>query len=152
MPIAAGFVKAARMTRIRNFLAGSFLAVVALAGCSSPSEPPPPPIAPISGPQPIDGTYHGLAQLIRGTEMNCGNMDEFSVQVVNHTVGFTLRQPQADWKPVVVFSAPIQADGSFDAELGTSYMRGTLSDGHMQGRISGDICGFSFNADRDGTF
>ena len=135
---------------MRNFLAGS---VLALAGCASQSAPPPvPPIAPISGPQPVDGTYHGLAQLIRGTEMNCGNMDEFSWQVVNHTISFKLPQPQADWKPVVTFSAPIQADGSFDAESGTSYLRGTLSNGHMQGEVSGDICGFSFNADRDGTF
>jgi hypothetical protein len=135
------------MIRTRRF----WLATLLVSSCSSPP-PAPPPIPPISGPQPIDGTYHGLTQTIRGSAMNCGNQDEFAVTVTNHTINFNLPQPQAEWKPVVPFSAVIGPDGSFNAQSGTSYLRGTLSNGHMQGEISGDICGFAFNADRDGTF
>lgn len=135
------------MTRTRNLC----LACLILASCSN-SPPPPAPIPPISAPQPIDGTYHGLTQTIRGTAMSCGNQNEFTVTVTNHTINFSLPQPEAEWKPVVPFSATIGPDGSFDAESGTSFMRGTVSHGHMQGQISGDICGFTFNADRDGTF
>lgn len=144
------------MTRTRNFdaaLLASIMAAAIGAGCSKDTPPPMSyPIAPISGPQPIDGTYGGLMQLIRGDAINCGNTNEFRLQVTNQSFTFKLAQPQVDWKPQILFTASIAPDGSFNAQSGTSYMRGTLKDGHMQGRISGDSCGFTFDADRNGNW
>ena len=144
------------MTRTRNFhpaLLTFVVAVAIAAGCSKEQAPPDSyPIPPISGPQPIDGLYNGFAQLIRGDVMNCGNNNEFRLQMTNQSFTYRLSQPQAGWKPVVVFTAAIGPDGTFEATSGTSYMRGTLKNGHMQGRISGDICGFDFDADRTGTW
>jgi len=93
-----------------------------------------------------------MMQLIRGDEMNCGNTNEFRLQVVNKSFTYRLSQPQADWMPVLAFTATIGPDGSFEATAGNGYMRGKLSDGHMHGRMSGDVCGFTFDADRNGTW
>ncbi|MFL5252653.1 MAG: hypothetical protein ACJ8AI_07125 [Rhodopila sp.] len=110
------------------------------------------PIAPVSGPQPVDGTYGGMMQLIRGAEMICGNTNEFRLQVINQSFTYQLSQPTVDWKPVLVFTSAIGPDGSFNAAAGNGFMRGTLKDGHMKGQISGDACAFTFDADRNATW
>ena len=109
-------------------------------------------IAPISGPQPVDGAYGGIMQLIRGDESTCGNTNEFSLRVANRSFTYRLSQPQIDWRPTLVFTTTIGSDGSFEATTGNGFMRGTLKDGHMQGRISGDACGFTFDAARNGSW
>ncbi len=124
-----------------------------LTACGAP--PPPAPAqaaAPAARPVPIDGTYDGLRTLVRGTAINCGNQDEFTLTIVNNTLTYQLSQPQVDWKPVILFTTAIGADGSFDAESGTSFMRGHIVNGHMRGELSGDVCGFTFEADRSGTW
>jgi hypothetical protein len=143
------------MTRARNLNAGlmGFAVAAALAaGCSRNDQPPPIPIAPISGPQPVDGMYSGYMQLIRGDSMRCGDNNEFRLTVSGQSFTYTLEQQTVAWKPTVLLSGQIASDGTFDAQSGTSFMRGSLKNGHMQGRISGDACGFDFNADRTGTF
>ena len=82
-------------------------------------------------------------QLNRGDEMNCGNTNEFRLRVAGQSFTYRLSQQQVAWKPVVVFTASIGPDGAFEAVSGTSYLRGTLKNGHMQGRMSGDVCGFT---------
>ncbi len=144
------------MTRTRNLnvaLMGSVIAVALGVGCSrNDGTPPPIPIPPLSGPQPVDGNYSGYMQLIRGDAMTCGDNNEFRLLVSGQSFTYRLMQQQVEWKPVVVFTGSIAPDGKFDATSGTSFMRGRLKDGHMQGRISGDLCGFDFDADRSGTF
>ena len=120
-----------------------------LAACSSP---PPPPAAAPPPPQPIDGTYGGIMQLSRGDAMNCGDGNPITLQVQNHSFTYQLSQPRAEWKPVVVFTATIGPDGSFNAQSGPDSMSGRISQGTMQGVIIGDICGFNFNAARGGTW
>ncbi len=143
------------MKPTRNLIAALLTTAVAtalVAGCAKDQSPPmSAPIAPISGPQPVDGTYGGLMQLIRGDVMNCGNTNEFQLQVVNQTFTYRLTQPLS-YRPAIVFTASIAPDGSFEATSGAAYMRGTLKDGHIHGRISGDACGFDFNADRGGAW
>ena len=143
-----------RITHVaRGAIRAAALAATALAaGCVKSPPPMSYPLPPISGPQPIDGRYDGLMQLIRGDVINCGNSNEFHLKVANQSFSYELSQPQAPWKPVIVFTATIGPDGAFNATSGTGYMRGTLTNGHMQGRISGDICGFDFNADRTGNW
>jgi hypothetical protein len=122
---------------------------VTLAACVVSPPAPPPAAAP---PPPIDGTYGGVMQLSRGEAMNCGNENPITLQVQNHMFTYRLGQPQAEWNPVLVFTATIGPDGAFNAQVGPDSMSGTVSAGVMQGQIIGDICGFSFNATHGGTW
>jgi hypothetical protein len=91
-------------------------------------------------------------QLSRGTAITCGNENPITLQVTNHQFTYQLHQPQAEWKPVVVFNAVIGPDGGFDTQSGPDSMSGSVNGGNMQGVIIGDMCGFSFNASRGGTW
>jgi hypothetical protein len=122
----------------------------ALTACGSP--PPPAPIANAPPPPPIDGTYGGVMELNRGESITCGNENPITLHVVNHAFTYQLNQPQADWNPVIVFNAMIGPDGAFNARSGSDSMSGSVASGNMQGVIVGDICGFSFNAGRGGTW
>jgi hypothetical protein len=121
-----------------------------MAGCSSP----PAPAAAVSPPEPVpvDGTYGGVMQLSRGDAINCGDENPITLQVKDHVFTYQLSQPRAEFKPVIVFTATIGPDGSFNAQSGPDSMSGQVSQGTMQGVIIGDICGFNFNADRGGTW
>jgi hypothetical protein len=91
-------------------------------------------------------------QLSRGQAINCGNENPITLHVANHAFSYQLNQPQAEWKPVIVFNAAIGPDGAFNAQSGPDSMSGSVAGGNMQGVIIGDICGFSFNASRGGTW
>lgn len=127
--------------------------VTCLTGCSNTA----PPSAPVPSPPPaqvtsVNGTYNGLMQLTSGPSDSCGTSNIFTVVVRNSSFSFVLNQPQVPWQPRRVFTATIAPDGSFNAGTGVAYMRGTTSQGHMQGQIVGDACQFQFEADSDGTF
>ena len=135
---------------MRPLIAMTMLSVVVgttLAACGrSPSGT----IGPAPRPVAIDGTYGGVMRLSRGQAVNCGDSDPITVHVKNHAFSYRLHQPQADWRPVIVFTATIAPDGSFNARSGPDSMSGRVANGTMRGRIVGDICGFSFVADRGG--
>jgi hypothetical protein len=63
-----------------------------------------------------------------------------------------LQQPQVPWRPTVTFAVDIAPDGSFVTKSGAAFIKGQVKQGHMQGQIVGDACGFSFEADNDGSF
>jgi hypothetical protein len=139
------------MPRLRAITELGVAVATLLAGCS-PGQPPPAVATAPSRSVPIDGTYGGVMQLTRGDAMNCGNENPITLQVQNHTFTYRLGQPRAEWKPVIVFTVAIAPDGSFNAQSGPDSMSGQVASGSMQGQIVGDICGFSFNADRGGTW
>jgi hypothetical protein len=91
-------------------------------------------------------------QLISGSAISCGTEDMLTLHVANNAFAYQLNQPQVPWQPVRAFNVVIAADGSFQAQSGTAYMRGTVSVGHMAGDLVGDACGFHFEADRSGTW
>ncbi len=126
------------------------------AGCADRAPPPPPP-APIaaapSGPVAVDGVYQGNRQLVRGGSsvgLLCGTADPFTVTVTNRAFQYVLRQPEVAYQPTRTFNATINADGTFRATDGPAYIDGTAGGGSMQGEISGDACGYVFQADRQG--
>ena len=140
------------MTRLLSRTSAASL-LACLIGCSDGD----PPSAPASGPSParvtsVNGTYNGLMQLTSGPSDSCGTSNIFRVVVQNKAFRFVLNQPQVPWQPQRVFAATIAPDGSFNAGTDVAYMRGTTSQGHMQGQIVGDACQFQFEADSDGTF
>ena len=87
-----------------------------LAACNNP--PPPGPFVPVPALPPIDGTYGGVMQLNCGSAISCGNDNPITLHVENHAFTYQLNQPQAEWKPVIVFKAIIGPDGAFNAQLG----------------------------------
>jgi hypothetical protein len=139
----------------RIFPAAITWLAVGLTGCADRAPAPPPPVA--TAPPPahavsIDGTYNGLMQLTSGMPTACGTSNVFALVVQGHAFRYVLDQPEVPWQPQRVFTASILPDGSFQAGTGVAYMRGTLSQGHMQGQIVGDACQFQFEADSVGTF
>jgi hypothetical protein len=126
-----------------------------LIGCTGSGQSDPP--AGASGPalaQPtsINGNYNGVKQLVTGAAMSCGTQDIFTLQVRNRAFHYVLNQPEVPWRQSVTFDVVITPDGSFHAGSGAAYIDGKASQGHMQGQIVGDACGYQFEADNVGSF
>jgi hypothetical protein len=131
------------------------LALLAGLACCADRAPPPPPPAPVaaapSGPVAVDGTYHGHKQLVRGGDgpgLLCGLLDPVTITVAGRAFHYVLRQPEVPYQPTRTFDATIDADGAFRAVDGPAYIAGSAGGGHMQGEISGDACGYAFQADQ----
>jgi hypothetical protein len=60
--------------------------------------------------------------------------------------------PQVPWRSQRSFDVVIAPDGSFQVQSGPAYIRGQVSQGHMQGQIVGDVCSYQFEADNSGTW
>jgi hypothetical protein len=126
-----------------------------LIGCSGSgaSDPAAPSINPPSAlPVSIDGNYNGVMQLVTGGAISCGTQDTLGLQVRNRAFRYVLDQPQVPWRRSVTFDVVIAPDGTFHAGSGAAYIDGKAVQGHMQGQIVGDSCGFEFEADNTGTF
>ena len=111
------------MTDTQRLLTGSVLGLAAavLAACGGTPAPQPVAAPPPPAPVPTDGSYDGLAQVIRGSANSCGDQMQFRLRVVNQAFSYRLAQPRAEWKPVIVFNATIGPDGSFNARSGTGF-------------------------------
>jgi hypothetical protein len=101
----------------------------------------------------VDGVYRGSRQLVRGGSgvgLLCGTSDPFTLTVTNRAFQYVLRQPEVAYQQTRTFNATIDADGNFKAVDGPAYIDGTAGGGSIQGEISGDACGYVFQADRQG--
>jgi hypothetical protein len=138
---------------LRSALLG-LACMAALAGCADRAPPPPPPAAvapPPTGPVAVDGFYVGTRQLVRGGDgpgVLCGSLDPFTVTVSGRTFRYVLRQPEVPYTPTRTFAVTIDQDGAFRAVDGPAYIVGSAGGDAMQGEISGDACGYVFQADR----
>jgi hypothetical protein len=142
------------MANLRSGLAVMAICMTA-SGCAVAPQPPAPPapvVAPPTQPVSVNGTYSGITQLVQESAMSCGTQDMFTLHVVDNAFDYTINQPQVPWQPVRSFTVAIAPDGSFQAQSGAAYIRGTVSGGHMAGDIMGDACGYHFEADSTGTF
>ena len=126
-----------------------------LIGCTGSGQSDPPAVTsgpPLAQPTSINGNYNGVKQLVTGAPMSCGTQDIFTLQVQNRAFHYVLNQPEVPWRPSVTFDVVITPDGSFHGGSGATYIDGKASQGHMQGQIVGDACGFQFEADNVGSF
>jgi hypothetical protein len=127
----------------------------AASGCTdAPQTPPitPAAVARPAGPVSVNGTFNGIMQTTQGTNLSCGTMDMLTLNVVNNAFSYTLNQPDVVSQPVRSFNVVIAPDGSFDAQSGAAYIRGTASGTHIAGDIVGDSCGYHFEADSSGAW
>ena len=142
------------MSRVRSeILTIGFCA--SLIGCTGSGQSDPAAVAsgpPLAQSASINGNYNGVKQLVTGAAMSCGTQDIFTLQVQNRAFRYVLNQPQVPWRQSVTFDAVIAPDGSFHAGSGATYIDGKASQGHMQGQIVGDACGYQFEADSVGSF
>ncbi len=128
------------------------------AGCASSATPPAPVVAtPVvaapSGPIAVDGTYQGHKQVERGAAgpgVLCGSFDPFTATVTNRAFHYVLNQPEVPYQSTRAFDVTIDADGNFKAINGPTYIAGNAGGGTMQGEISGDACGYVFQANMPG--
>jgi hypothetical protein len=135
-----------------------FLLLPALAaGCGGKAPPPPSATGPATalpaGPVAVDGTYQGTKVLVRGDGgpgLLCGSLDPFSVTVAGRAFHYVLHQPEIPYQATRVFAVTIDTDGAFKATDGPTYIAGNAGGGTMQGEVSGDVCGYTFEADRLG--
>ncbi len=135
-----------------------FLAIAGVAvtvtGCADTPQtpPPPPPVAQPSGPVAVNGAFNGIMQLVEGLPASCGTQDTLTLNVVSNAFSYTLNQPQVPGQPTRTFNVMIASDGSYQAQSGAAFIRGTASSNHMSGDIFGDACGFHFEADNSGSW
>ena len=158
MPLSA---PVALVRRKGQTVAGSRLCLVAavvcgaMSGCTVAPQPAPITPAPVASPTrpvSVNGTFNGIMQTTQGTNLSCGTMDMLTLNVVNNAFSYTLNQPEVISQPVRSFNVVIAPDGSFDAQSGAAYIRGTASGTHIAGDIVGDSCGYHFEADSSGTW
>jgi hypothetical protein len=142
------------MSRLRSeILAIGFCAC--LIGCTGSGQSDPPAVTsgpPLAQPTSINGNYNGVKQLVTGAAMSCGTQDIFTLQVQNRAFHYVLNQPEVPWRPSVTFDVVITPDVSFHGGSGAAYIDGKAAQGHMQGQIVGDACGYQFEADNVGSF
>jgi hypothetical protein len=138
--------------RLETLAIGFCASLIACSG-QGQSDPPTATInLPSARPASINGNYNGIKQLVSGAAISCGTQDIFSLQVQDSRFRYVLNQPQVPWRPSVTFNVVIAPNGSFHAASGAAYIDGKVSQGHMQGQIVGDSCGFQFEADNVGSF
>ncbi len=128
-----------------------FCGCALLASCTN-APPPSPQVPPLALPTSNNGNYSGFMQLASGPAMSCGTQVQLTLQVSNNTFEYVLLQPQVPLIPRRTFRVVIATDGSFQAQSGPAFIRGQVSQGHMQGQIYGDLCGYQFEADSTGVF
>ncbi len=132
--------------------------LVMLTGCQQPIDPAAqlPPVARAKpGPVDPDGTYQG--QLIsKGAvasgAFGCGSIDSLPLTIRDRKLRLVLAQPEIPYRTRIVFDVTISDDGTFASPSEETYMRGSVSDGHLQGQVVGDACSFSLEADRNGSW
>ena len=123
-----------------------------LAGCVEAPPPLPQAAAQPAGPGQMNGSYNGWMQLSSGPALSCGTQNTFTIEVRNNAFRYVLDQPQVPWKRQRIYDVVIKADGTFHAASGAAYVSGRVNQGRMQGEIVGDACGYTFQADRLGTW
>lgn len=130
---------------------------VLLAACSSPKPPPMSEQQAMQDlvpevPVPIDGVYRGFGSVIRGGTMTCGTQMTITIEVRDNAFTYVLQQPMVPYRRSVRLSATIGDDGRFQGSSGTASIAGVVKNGHMEGELNGDACGYAFQADQGGNW
>jgi hypothetical protein len=128
------------------------IAVIAIAGCSSP--PPSASSGPTVPPAAVswDGAYQGGVQITglgSGIQREwCETDPQMTVQVAGNKFTYTMPHPNTPGEPTMVYAASIAPDGSFRSDIGTGVMIGRVAGSRMTGLIDGSACVYSFSMDR----
>jgi hypothetical protein len=143
--------------RIANMFQSSRLCTMALlliiGGCAGPmgtihsDTPPPPPVTT------FDGTYRGTirntgaADAAQGSSW-CDTPGQPIITVVNGQFTYTVPHPNITTSLMTAFPATIAPDGSFYGEIITGSLSGRVDGTHIEGKIDGSACIYTFSGDR----
>jgi hypothetical protein len=139
---------------------GATLAVLALIGACTRSEPPlaPPPPS-LTSPVSFDGTYRGSIRVtsagISGGQTNwCDTPSAISLSLQNSTFNYVLLHPNvpkdSNYSLSPTFAVAVGPDGSFNAtsQNGEAQMVGQITGSQLSGQINGTACNYAFTADK----
>jgi hypothetical protein len=121
-------------------------------GCAGPmgpirSDPPPPP--PVTS---FDGSYRTTIQRIdtpatKGTVW-CDTPGQEVVTVANGQFSYAVQHPDVPGNPTPALPATFAADGSFSGQVIVGSIYGRVQGSHMEGRIDGSACLYTFTGER----
>ncbi len=116
--------------------AALLLLVAALGACSKAAQPIV--LQPPTGPPPdVDTRYRGTARLVRAANQFCPRSGPRVYEVQNGAIALSY---QAAGRRRVPISAPVQADGTFEATDGEGRLQGQLVNGLLEITISSEFC------------
>jgi hypothetical protein len=128
------------------------IAVIAVAGCNTPTKWVPSGSTPPPSLVSWDGAYSGTVQITglgSGIQRQwCETDPQMTVRVTGNKFGYAMPHPNTPGNPTMVYSAAIAPDGSFRSDIGSGVMTGRITGTHMTGLIDGSACVYSFTMDR----
>ena len=148
------FIRSATRYRIADMFQIRLCTMVLLmmiGGCAGSlgtihSNPLPPPVTS------FDGSYRSTIQTTHpfGGLMNtwCDSPGQPVITVENGQFTYTVPHPNVTTSITASFSATIAPDGSFYGEIITGTISGRIDGTHMEGRIDGSACVYTFTGDR----
>ena len=127
--------------------------MLVIAGCAGPmgtihSNPPPAP-----PPTAFDGSYHDTIRVTgsfgtaQGTSW-CDSPGQPVITVAKGQFTYAVPHPNIGGTPTPVFEASMAPDGSFYGQVITGSIAGHVSGSHIEGRIDGSACIYSFSGSR----
>jgi hypothetical protein len=127
------------------------LAII-LGGCAGPMgpiRPDPPSPPPVTS---FDGTYRITIQSIdtpatKGTVW-CNTPGQAVATVANGQFSLAVQHPDVPGNPTPTLPATFAADGTFPGQVTIATIFGRVQGSHMEGRIDGSACLYTFTGKR----
>lgn len=127
--------------------------LLVFAGCAGPmgtihSNPPPPP-----PPTAFDGSYRDTIRVTGSfgaaqTTSWCDSPGQSVITVSNGQFTYAVPHPNVSGRPTPVYQANMAPDGSFYGQVITGSISGHVSGTHIEGRIDGSACIYTFSGSR----
>ena len=108
------------------------------AGASSAPE--------VAPPTAIDGSYHGIARLVRAAIRGCPRSGARTVTVQGGALSLTYRGPTVS----TALAATVSSDGAIHGSDGRGSIDGQISGNHMDLSVSSDYCELRYALERTG--
>ncbi len=120
------------------------VSLVALTGCAAPAPPTPAAVTVQAPPERIDGSYRGIARLVRATIRGCPRSGSRLVTVEGNSMSLLYRGPTASY----ALAATVGPDGSIHGSDGRGNIDGQISGRHMDLTVSSEYCELRYALDR----
>jgi hypothetical protein len=108
--------------------------------------PPPPPVTSFDGS--YRNTIHSIHHLSGQMDTWCDSPGQPIITVQNGQFTYTVPHPNVTTSLTTAFPATVAPDGSFYGEIITGSLSGRVDGTHIEGKIDGSACVYTFSGDR----